>query len=134
MKLISIYIQSQNAESGPPLGTVLGNFGINSVKFCKEFNEFTNELPSYIKVSVTLFVEEDKSYVFTVKGPSIGFLLSILKKEQVVKNVDGSTTTFYVITIEDFLKICKFKFPLLDLKVSVPIVLGTIRGSGISII
>jgi len=27
------------ADAVPPLGTVLGNLGINAVKFCKDFND-----------------------------------------------------------------------------------------------
>ena len=33
--IINIYIRAGNAESGPPLGTVLGNLGINSLNFVK---------------------------------------------------------------------------------------------------
>jgi len=46
--VVFLFIRSQHAESGPPLGTVLGNIGINAVKFCKEFNEYTKDLPSYL--------------------------------------------------------------------------------------
>lgn len=35
-KNLIIYIYAQTAESGPPLGTILGNLGINTVKFCKD--------------------------------------------------------------------------------------------------
>ena len=42
-KKVSIYLRAQMAESGPPLGTVLGNLGVNTVKFCKEFNDFTKD-------------------------------------------------------------------------------------------
>ncbi len=31
-----VYIQSQSAEAAPPLGTILGNVGVNSEKFCTE--------------------------------------------------------------------------------------------------
>jgi ribosomal protein L11 len=41
--IINIIIRSKSAESGPPLGTVLGNLGVNTVKFVKEFNDFTND-------------------------------------------------------------------------------------------
>ena len=33
---LTLYIRANNAESGPPLGTTLGNIGVNTIKFCKE--------------------------------------------------------------------------------------------------
>lgn len=33
---VDIFIRSNGAETGPPLGTILGNLGVNSSKFCKE--------------------------------------------------------------------------------------------------
>jgi ribosomal protein L11 len=35
------YLMSQKAEAVPPLGTILGNIGVNTIKFCDEFNQFT---------------------------------------------------------------------------------------------
>lgn len=34
--VITIYILAQKAENTPPLGTVLGNLGVNAIKFCTE--------------------------------------------------------------------------------------------------
>ena len=80
--VITIYIRAQGAEATPPLGTVLGNLGVNSIKFCKEFNEFTQDLPSYITLGVSISVLENRTYNFhIISGPSIGHLLSFLRYE-----------------------------------------------------
>lgn len=42
---VDIFIRSNGAETGPPLGTILGNLGVNSSKFCKES---TNLLNNYL--------------------------------------------------------------------------------------
>jgi ribosomal protein L11 len=34
--VIFLFVRSQMADAVPPLGTVLGNLGINAVKFCKD--------------------------------------------------------------------------------------------------
>ena len=34
--IIKIYILAQKAENSPPLGTILGNLGVNAIKFCSE--------------------------------------------------------------------------------------------------
>jgi len=58
--LITIYIRANSAEAGPPLGTILGNLGINTVKFCKDFNEYTQGLPNYLKLSLKIVVKNIK--------------------------------------------------------------------------
>jgi large subunit ribosomal protein L11 len=80
-KKIYLYVYSQKAESGPPLGTVLGNLGVNSVKFCKEFNEFCIDIPNYLKLSVEIDIFENNSFEFLIKGLPLGFLISLLKFE-----------------------------------------------------
>lgn len=39
LKVIHIkktFLLSNNAEPAPPLGTILGNLGVNTIKFCEE--------------------------------------------------------------------------------------------------
>jgi len=106
---ISLFIKSQSAESGPPLGTILGNLGVNTVKFCKDFNEFTKELPNYFKLYVNIVIQENKSLTYTVSPPSIGYLLFLLKKSKDIKLNNGTIEQKYYITIEDLFKLAKFK-------------------------
>ena len=69
--IIDVYIVSQKAENSPPLGTILGNLGVNSAKFCSEFNEYTKDLPNYLTCSVKIFVYENKSFSFKVSTPPL---------------------------------------------------------------
>jgi large subunit ribosomal protein L11 len=77
--IVFLFVRSQMADSGPPLGTVLGNLGINAVKFCKEFNEFTKELPSYFLLKIKILIFEDRSYSFSILSPTTGFILMFVK-------------------------------------------------------
>ena len=104
-----LFVYAGSAESGPPLGTVLGNLGVNTVKFCKQFNEYTEKLPFYLKLKGTVFVLEDMSFDFIVDVPSTGHIISLLKKDKYIK-------------LNDVLKLCLFKFPEKNLKESFPIV------------
>jgi len=81
-KILTIYLLSQKAENVPPLGTILGNLGVNSIKFCSEFNEFTKELPDYITCSVTIFVYENKSFSFKIYFPPMGSVINLVKFEK----------------------------------------------------
>lgn len=74
---LKIYILAQGAEATPPLGTVLGNLGVNSINFCKDFNDFTQELPNYLTLSVKIFVYSNKSYKFFIEGLPLTPLISL---------------------------------------------------------
>jgi large subunit ribosomal protein L11 len=132
IKLV-IYIRSNSAKSGPPLGTTLGNIGVNTMKFCKEFNEFSKDLPNYFLLKVTLLITENKSFTYTVELPSVGFIISLLKKEEVFKDKNGTARQLFYITLEDFLKVAKFKFPNYELKKSLKIVKGSLLSANIII-
>jgi len=131
--VLTLYIRSGKALTGPPLGTTLGNIGVATPKFVKEFNEFTSNLPDYFLLGVRIVVSENKSFTFTVNMPSVGCILSLLKKEEVVKDIHGISTTTNYVSLEDFLQLCKFKFPNYELKKSAKILQGTLLSSQIII-
>jgi large subunit ribosomal protein L11 len=130
---LTLYIRANNAESGPPLGTTLGNIGVNTIKFCKEFNEFTKDLPNYFLLRVSIIIAENKGFTFTVSLPSIGFLIYLLKKEETLKNKDGVITNNSFIYLEDLLKLAKFKFPNYDLEKSSKIIKGSLLSANINV-
>jgi ribosomal protein L11 len=132
IKLI-LYIRANGADTGPPLGTVLGNIGVSTVKFCKEFNEFTGDLSNYFVLKTKINIEEDRNFNYTVESPSIGSILSLLKKEENIKTKDGLFKLEYYIFLEDIIKLAKFKFPYLDLKRSIKIIKGSLHSSNIKI-
>ena len=57
-----VYIMSHSAEASPPLGTILGNIGVNTVKFCTEFNKLTINIPSYLLLKVKINLEALKIF------------------------------------------------------------------------
>jgi large subunit ribosomal protein L11 len=79
---ITIYILAQKAENTPPLGTVLGNLGVNAIKFCSEFNEFTKGLPEYLTCSVNIIIFENKSFKFSIKQPPLSSVINLVKFER----------------------------------------------------
>ena len=130
---LTLYIKAGQAESGPPLGTILGNIGVQTVKFCKEFNEFTKDLPIYFLLKVKIIIPENKNFTFSVEMPSIGFIISLLKKEEKIKKKDGTDSSFFFIYFEDVVKLAKFKFPEFSLERSIKIIKGSLYSSNIHI-
>lgn len=130
---LELYIRANGAESGPPLGTTLGNIGVNTIKFCKEFNEYTQDLPNYFLLKVNITVNENRSFIFSVSLPSIGFLIYLLKKEEILIDASGSSYNIYYLILEDFLQLCKFILPTYKLEDSSKILRGTLLSSNIII-
>lgn len=129
-----MYIRANMAETGPPLGTTLGNIGVNTLKFCKEFNEFSKDLPNFFILKVNLLITENKSFSFLTNLPSVGFLIFLIKKEFIFRDVNGNSISFFYITLTDFLKLAKFKFPFYDLKKSTKIIKGSLLSAQIKIL
>ena len=131
---LTLYIRAQSAEATPPLGTVLGNLGVNSIKFCKEFNEFTQDLPSYITLGVSITVMENRSYSFEiVSGPSIGQLVGLLRYEARLLE-RNQLVLRNCISLRSVVQLALYRFPQLPLRMSLPTVVATMNASSLTII
>ena len=109
----SMFLRSKTVDSGPPLSTILGNYGVNTVAFCKEFNEFTKELPNYFLLEVVIVINSDRTYTFSIKEPTIAFLLKlVMKKVEILKKGSGGLKTDFIkiINLKDIYLISNFKY------------------------
>jgi large subunit ribosomal protein L11 len=98
------------ATTGPPLGPLLGQFGVNTPSFCKQFNDATSIFASLIKgklllLSVRIIIYDDKTLGFTIQKPHTSFLIKQLRKKLV-----STKTSFFILTFNDLFKIVYFKF------------------------
>ena len=72
--VIKLHIPAGKANPAPPVGSALGQHGINIMAFCKEYNERTsNQVGSIIPVELTIF--DDRSFTFITKTPPATDLL-----------------------------------------------------------
>lgn len=130
---IYIYIASQQAESGPPLGTVLGNLGLNTVKFCKDFNDMTKDLPTYFLLRVQILINENRTFTFNLFTPPLSSIIALLKFEREVR-INGRKVLQNCINLSDVIKLSNWQFPNFPLKKGIPVVLGTIKSFSLIVI
>lgn len=72
---IKIQVLSGMANPSPPIGPILGQKGINIMKFCKLFNKKTNNMEKGIPIPVIIKVYSDKSFDFIIKTPPVSYFL-----------------------------------------------------------
>lgn len=74
----TLNLKAGKATSAPPVGPMLSQFQINSTKFCKEYNEKTQ---NYIKenvdtiIPVVIIIYTDLSYSFKLKACPTSILI-----------------------------------------------------------
>jgi len=132
IKSFSLNLRMGQVESGPPLSTILGNFSINTVKFCKELNELTNLLPNYFVLEVKIFINSDKSYYFFICELSVALILKLIsvKKETSIKMSGGlKTKTLIGVYLKDLYLVSYFKFGKYDEKL-IKSIFGTLCSLG----
>jgi ribosomal protein L11 len=118
------YLMSQKAEAVPPLGTILGNIGVNTIKFCDEFNNYTKELPNYFLLKVFIIIFENKTFKFLINKPATSHLMNLLKFDKKIKIIVKNYLHEKIINcikLRDIIKIAKFKYPNKNLQLIIPI-------------
>lgn len=65
---VKMRIPAGKASAGPPVGSVLGQYGVNMMDFVNPFNEQTKEFQGQ-NVGVKVKIYDDRSFEFTVSGP-----------------------------------------------------------------
>ncbi len=72
--VIRLQIPAGKANPAPPVGSALGQHGVNIMAFCKEYNERTTaQSGSIIPAEITIY--EDRSFTFITKMPPAADLL-----------------------------------------------------------
>jgi len=72
--VIKLQIPAGQANPAPPVGSALGQHGVNIMAFCKEYNERTaSQAGSIIPAEITVF--DDRSFTFVTKTPPTSDLI-----------------------------------------------------------
>jgi large subunit ribosomal protein L11 len=74
LALAKLQITAGQATPAPPVGTALGQHGVNIMDFCKQYNEATQHFAGQI-IPVELTIYEDRSFTFVLKQPPAAELI-----------------------------------------------------------
>ena len=131
---IALQIQAGKANPAPPVGPALGQYGVNIMGFCKEYNAKTQAQAGFI-VPVEITVYEDRSFTFVLKSPPAS---DLLKKAAGVDKGSGEPNKKKVATVsrQKLVEIAEMKKADLnaaDIDAAVRMIEGTARSMGITI-
>src|SRR5438105_1063081 len=72
--LVKLQIRAGQATPAPPVGTALGQHGVNIMEFCRQYNEATQaQMGQVIPVELTIY--EDRTFSFITKQPPAAELI-----------------------------------------------------------
>jgi large subunit ribosomal protein L11 len=72
---IKLLIPAGKATPTPPVGPALGQKGVKSMDFCKQFNDRTKQYIQGIPIAARITVNPDKTFTFITKAPPTSWLL-----------------------------------------------------------
>lgn len=132
---IKLQIQAGKANPSPPVGPALGQYGVNIMEFCKQFNAKTESQAGYI-IPVVIDVYEDRSFSFVTKSPPAAVLIKKaigLDKGSAVPN----KTKVGQITKAQLEEIAKVKMNDLNattMEAAVEMIKGSARAMGVTVV
>jgi large subunit ribosomal protein L11 len=132
---IKLQLPGGGATPAPPVGSSLGQQGVNIMDFCKQFNAATaNKKGEIVPVIITVYT--DKKFSFVIKTPLTSNLIK--SKASVTK---GSSRPHVdkvgKISWKDVEDIAKIKFPDLnavELEQAKRTIAGSARSMGINVV
>ncbi len=134
MKIIKLQIPAGKANPAPPVGSALGQHGVNIQDFCNQFNDKTKEMGDTL-IPVVISVYEDRSFSFITKMPPAA---TLIKKALSLKKGSGTPQKDKVsnITQAQLREVAEKKMEDLnanDIEHAMNIIAGTARSMGVTV-
>ena len=134
LAVAKLQLRAGQATPAPPVGTALGQHGVNIMEFCKAYNEATqHQMGQVIPVELTIY--EDRSFSFITKQPPAA---ELLKQAAGIEKGSGEPNREKVgrLTRDQVRQIAETKMKDLnahDLDQAMSIIEGTARSMGVEV-
>jgi large subunit ribosomal protein L11 len=134
LSVVKLQIKAGQATPAPPVGTALGQHGVNIMEFCRQYNEATQAFMGQV-IPVELTIYEDRSFSFVTKQPPAA---ELLKQAAGVEKGSGEPHRNKVarVTADQVRQIAERKMVDLnatDVEGAMKIIAGTARSMGIEV-
>jgi large subunit ribosomal protein L11 len=132
--MVKLQIRAGQATPAPPVGTALGQHGVNIMEFCRQYNELTQaQMGQVIPVEMTIY--EDRTFSFITKQPPAS---ELIKQAAGVEKGSGEPNRTKVarVTRDQVRQIAEQKMADLnanDIDGAMKIIEGTARSMGIEV-
>jgi large subunit ribosomal protein L11 len=134
LALVKLQIRAGQATPAPPVGTALGQHGVNIMEFCRQYNEQTQQYAGQV-IPAELTIYEDRSFSFITKQPPAA---ELIKQATGLEKGSGEPNRTKVarLTQDQLRTIAEQKMADLnanDVEMAMRIIAGTARSMGVEV-
>ena len=134
LAVVKLELRAGQATPAPPVGTALGQHGVNIMEFCKAYNEATQHQMGQV-IPVVLTIYEDRTFSFFTKQPPA---VELIKQAAAIEKGSPEPNREKVATVtqDQVRQIAETKMKDLnakDLEGAMKIIAGTARSMGIEV-
>ncbi|MGH2657514.1 MAG: 50S ribosomal protein L11 [Actinomycetota bacterium] len=134
LAVVKLQIRAGQATPAPPVGTALGQHGVNIMEFCKQYNEATqHQMGQVIPVELTIY--EDRTFSFITKqSPAVELIREAAGIEK--GSSEPNREKVGRLTQDQVRQIAETKMKDLnarDLEAAMKIIEGTARSMGVEV-
>jgi large subunit ribosomal protein L11 len=133
--IVKLQIRAGQATPAPPVGTALGQHGVNIMEFCRQYNEQTQQFAGQV-IPAELTIYEDRSFTFITKQSPAA---ELIKQAAGIEKGSGEPNREKVarLTREQLRVIAERKMADLnanDVDAAMKIIAGTARSMGVDVV
>src|SRR2546421_2006876 len=134
LAIVKLQIRAGQATPAPPVGTALGQHGVNIMDFCRQYNEQTQQYAGQV-IPAELTIYEDRTFTFITKQPPAA---ELLKQAAAVEKGSGEPNRTKVgrVTKEQVRQSAERKMVernATDIDAAMKVIEGTARSMGIEV-
>lgn len=135
-----LHIAAGQATPAPPIGPILGQYGVNIGQFVKDFNDQTQEIASkfggaQVKVPAKVYVYQDRSFSLEIKPPVTSNLI-LWKINKKWGSGEPNKSEIASLNKEDLEEIAEIKKPVMNTRNTNSImnsIAGTAQNMGVKV-